>query len=90
MFYHSFYSRIRHSSLHPLAIGIYKPADVRPILGAYEGKDIPVEYAKFEAAAKETHIADFHAKRASGGGRGLNSGGFTISGLFASSGSVRT
>ena len=28
------------------AIAIYQPQDVRPILKAYAGKNIPVEYAK--------------------------------------------
>lgn len=73
----------------PAAIGIYKPQDVRPILGAYQGKDIPSEYAKFEAAAKQKHIEEVEAKRAAGGGRGLGTGGFTLSGLFGGS-SVRT
>ncbi|KAJ7281664.1 HAD-like domain-containing protein [Mycena rebaudengoi] len=38
------------------SIGIYKPPDVRPILAAYKGKDIPLEYAKKEAEAKAAHI----------------------------------
>jgi import inner membrane translocase subunit TIM50 len=68
------------------AIGIYKPADVRPIVGAYAGKDVPLEYAKFEAAAKQKHIEEWEAKRAAGGGKGLGSGAFTLSTLFAGSG----
>ena len=31
------------------AIAIYNPPDVHPILKAYEGKDVPLEYAKTEA-----------------------------------------
>lgn len=44
------------------AIAIYNPPDVRPILKAYEGKDIPLEYAKTEARAKAQHIAEWNAK----------------------------
>ena len=44
------------------AIAIYNPPDVRPILKAYEGKDVPLEYAKTEAAAKAKHIAEWNAK----------------------------
>jgi hypothetical protein len=60
------------------AIGIYKPPDVRPILQAYHGKDIPLEYAQKEAEAKAKHIAEWKA------GRGISSGTFTLSQLFAS------
>lgn len=59
------------------AIGIYKPQDVRPILQAYHGKDIPLEYGKKEAEARELHIAEWKNKS-----RGLSSGGFTMSSLF--------
>jgi import inner membrane translocase subunit TIM50 len=62
------------------SIGIYNPEDVRPILQAYAGKDIPVEYAKTEAAAKAAHIEQHRAKGAPG--RGL--GGVTLTGMFAS------
>lgn len=44
------------------AIAIYNPPDVRPILKAYEGKDVPLEYAKTEAKAKAKHIAEWNAK----------------------------
>lgn len=44
------------------AIAIYNPPDVRPILKAYEGKDVPLEYAKTEAKAKANHIAEWNAK----------------------------
>lgn len=65
------------------AIAIYKPADVRPILEAYQGKNIPIEYAKKEAEAKQKHIEQWndHSK-------GLSDGGFTLSRLFASGGTV--
>lgn len=44
------------------SIAIYKPADVRPIIEAYHGKDIPIEYAKKEAEAKEKHIEEWKKK----------------------------
>jgi len=61
------------------SIGIYRPNDVRPILKAYEGKDIPREYALKEAAEKSVVIDEWKAK---GGGKGLSGGGFTLSSLF--------
>lgn len=62
------------------AIAIYKPQDVRPILTTYQGKDIPIEYAKHEAAAKQKHIEEWQNSRKS-----LASSGFTFSGLFGGS-----
>lgn len=62
------------------SIGIYKPQDIRPILEAYRGKDIPIEYAKNEAEARERHIAEWQKKR-----KGLSTGGFTFSSLFGTS-----
>ncbi|KAL4068765.1 HAD-like domain-containing protein [Scleroderma yunnanense] len=59
------------------SIGIYKPQDVRPVLEAYGGKNIPIEYAKKEAEAREKHIEEWKHKRGS-----LSSGGFTLSSLF--------
>ncbi|KAF9445931.1 NIF-domain-containing protein [Macrolepiota fuliginosa MF-IS2] len=44
------------------SIAIYKPADVRPILEAYQGKDIPIEYAKKEAEAKAKHVEEWKKK----------------------------
>ncbi|KAF5363180.1 hypothetical protein D9758_008395 [Tetrapyrgos nigripes] len=41
------------------SIAIYKPQDVRPILTAYQGKDIPTEYAKIEAEGKKKHIEEW-------------------------------
>ncbi|KAJ3546049.1 hypothetical protein NM688_g5555 [Phlebia brevispora] len=61
------------------SIAIYKPSDVRPILEAYHGKDIPIEYAKKEAEAKAKHIEEWKNSR-----KGLSSGGFTLSKLFGS------
>lgn len=48
------------------AIGIYKPQDVRPILAAYQGTDIPLEYAKKEAEAKALHIEKWTKERPQG------------------------
>jgi mitochondrial import inner membrane translocase subunit TIM50 len=45
------------------SIGIYKPADVRPILKRYEGKNIPIEYAKTEATAKAQHVEKWQSKQ---------------------------
>ncbi|KZT03903.1 HAD-like protein, partial [Laetiporus sulphureus 93-53] len=62
------------------SIGIFKPADVRPILEAYRGKDIPIEYAKKEAEMKRKHVEDWEHKK-----RGLSTETFTLSGLFGGS-----
>lgn len=48
------------------AIGIYKPQDVRPVLTAYQGKDIPLEYAKKEAEAKALHVEKWSKDRPQG------------------------
>lgn len=61
------------------AIGIYKPHDVRPILQAYHGKDIPLEYAKKETEARNRHIAEWKSKK------GLSSSSITMSSLFGMS-----
>ncbi|TFK19107.1 HAD-like protein [Coprinopsis marcescibilis] len=45
------------------SIGIYKPEDIRPILKAYEGKEIPIEYAKTEAEAKARHVERWKAQQ---------------------------
>jgi hypothetical protein len=71
---------------YTVAIGIYRPHDVRPILKAYEGKDIPHEYALKEAAEKQAVIEEWKAR---GGGKGLSGGGFTLSGLFGGKEQVR-
>ncbi|KAH9006224.1 HAD-like protein [Lactarius hatsudake] len=63
------------------SIGIYKPPDVRAILKAYEGKHIPLEYAEKEAESKRAFVEEWKAR---GGGKGLSSGGFTVSSLFSS------
>lgn len=64
-------------SPHHTAIAIYKPQDVRPILQSYHGKDIPIEYAKKEAEAKQKHIEEWQQSR-----KNLTSSGFTFSSLF--------
>lgn len=63
------------------SVGIYKPPDVRAILNAYEGENIALEYAKKEAENKRQFIEEWKAR---GGGKGLSSGGFTVSSLFSS------
>lgn len=67
-----------------IAIAIYGAKDVRPVLKAYEGKNIPIEYGKQEAEAKRRFIEEW---RRSGKSK---SGSLTISGLFGGSqGNVR-
>ena len=62
------------------AIAIFKTPDVRPILQAYEGKNIPIEFAKKEAEMKQRHLEEFEHSR-----KGLSRGGLTLSGLFGGS-----
>ncbi|WVQ94093.1 hypothetical protein IAU59_001171 [Kwoniella sp. CBS 9459] len=55
------------------SIGIFNPADVRPILQAYQGKNIPVEYAKKEAEAKQKAVEEWerlHPTAVAGAGSG--------------------
>ncbi|KIM71865.1 hypothetical protein PILCRDRAFT_748373 [Piloderma croceum F 1598] len=59
------------------SIGIYKPPDVRPILKAYQGKDIPIEYAKREAEDKQVHVENWMKK-----GKGVD---VKFSSLFSAS-----
>ncbi|THU98030.1 HAD-like protein [Dendrothele bispora CBS 962.96] len=47
------------------SIAIYKPQDVRPILTAYQGKDIPTEYAKIEAEGKRKHVEEWQQNKGS-------------------------
>jgi import inner membrane translocase subunit TIM50 len=65
------------------SIGIYAPADVRPVLQNYAGKDIPREYAKVEAAAKEAAIREWEARNPTAAG-----GGSFLSGIFGGSAAV--
>ncbi|KAG7562868.1 hypothetical protein FFLO_01697 [Filobasidium floriforme] len=55
------------------SIGIFAPPDVRPILKAYEGKNIPVEYAKREAERKQAAIEEWERDHG-GAGRGAGAG----------------
>ena len=68
---------LTHTDMNHLAIGIYKPPDVRPILQAYAGKDIPIEYARREAEDTQRHLENWKGK-----GKKVN---VTFSGLFGSS-----
>ncbi|ORY26471.1 HAD-like domain-containing protein [Naematelia encephala] len=63
------------------SIPIYNAADVRPVIKAYEGKDIPTEYAKREAEAKRIAVEEWerlHPTSLHGAGSGF------LSGLFGS------
>ncbi|OSC98463.1 NIF-domain-containing protein [Trametes coccinea BRFM310] len=62
------------------SIAIFKTPDVRPVLKAYEGKNIPVEFARIEAEMKQKHIEEWEHSR-----KGLSRGGLTLSGLFGGS-----
>ena len=69
------------------ALAIYKPADVRPILAAYRGTDIPRTYAEREAADKRAHIEAWEEKKQKQGGRGRGMD-VRISSLFSAGVSV--
>ncbi|KAF9513795.1 hypothetical protein BS47DRAFT_1317257 [Hydnum rufescens UP504] len=60
------------------SIAIHRPDDVRPILKAYAGKDIPVEYAQKEAEIKRKHIEEWEKK----GGSKSVLGTVTLTSLF--------
>jgi len=68
------------------SIAIYRPPDVRPILKAFHGKDIPVEYAKQEAEAKKLHVEAWQH----GGAKRLSESGFTLSSMFGGSASSKS
>ncbi|KAF9496368.1 NIF-domain-containing protein [Pleurotus eryngii] len=63
------------------SLAIYKAPDVRPILEAYHGKDVPIEYAKKEAEAKQRHIEEWSKKS-----KGVSSS-LTFSSMFGGPGS---
>ena len=68
-----------HYEITFIAIGIFSPADVRPILKAYDGKDIPREYAKKEAEAKRVAVEEWerlHPSSVHGAGSGFLSSVF--------------
>ncbi|GFZ44526.1 Mitochondrial import inner membrane translocase subunit TIM50 [Saitozyma sp. JCM 24511] len=69
------------------SIGIYSPADIRPILKNYQGKDIPIEYAKAEAEMKRNVQEEWERQHpATSAGAGWLSGMF---GSVAAPGSQR-
>jgi import inner membrane translocase subunit TIM50 len=61
--------------------------DVRPIISAYRGKDIPVEYAKKEAEAKQKVLEDWERTHAASG---AGSGSSWVGSLFGAVSPVRT
>ncbi|CAE7074670.1 unnamed protein product [Rhizoctonia solani] len=67
------------------SIAIHSPPDVRPILKAYQGKDIPKAYAAVEAEQKRKLIEDWEKKRKSAG----TSGSMAIGGLFGLGGAKK-
>ncbi|CAE6360640.1 unnamed protein product [Rhizoctonia solani] len=67
------------------SIAIHSPPDVRPILKAYQGKDIPKAYAAVEAEQKRKVIEEWEKKRKSGG----SSGHMAIGGLFGFGGAAK-
>ncbi|KAL0955543.1 hypothetical protein HGRIS_001779 [Hohenbuehelia grisea] len=67
------------------SLAIYKAPDVRPILQAYADKNIPLEYAKKEAEAKQRHVEEWSKKH-----KGLSTGQFTFSSLFGGSSEGRS
>jgi import inner membrane translocase subunit TIM50 len=59
-----------------IAIAMFNAKDVRPIIKAYAGKDIPIEYAKKEAEAKQKATEEWerqHPNSAAGGAGWLSS-----------------
>ncbi|KAI0363989.1 NIF-domain-containing protein [Pilatotrama ljubarskyi] len=62
------------------SIAIFKTPDVRPVLQAYQGKNIPLEFAKKEAEMKQKHLEEWEHSR-----KGLSRGGLTLSSLFGGS-----
>jgi import inner membrane translocase subunit TIM50 len=66
------------------AIAIHSPPDVRPIVKAYQGKDIAKAYAAVEAEQKRKVIEEWEKKRKSGGG-----GSMAIGGLFGLGGAKK-
>ncbi|KAG8714535.1 mitochondrial inner membrane protein required for protein import [Ceratobasidium sp. 423] len=67
------------------SIAIHSPPDVRPILKAYQGKDIAKTYAAVEAEQKRKVIEEWEKKRKSGGA----SGNMAIGGLFGLGGATK-
>ncbi|KAG9121113.1 mitochondrial inner membrane protein required for protein import [Ceratobasidium sp. 392] len=69
------------------SIAIHNPADVRPILKAYHGKDIPKAYAAVEAEQKRKVVEEWEKNRKRGGGSG---GNMAIGGLFGFGGATKS
>ncbi|KAI8978264.1 HAD-like domain-containing protein [Trametes punicea] len=67
------------------SIAIFKTPDVRPVLKTYQGKNIPLEFAKVETEMKQRHLEEWEHSR-----KGLSRGGLTLSGLFSGSGERQT
>lgn len=85
---HSYrYKCISNRSL-PTAIGIFQPPDVRPIIKAYEGKNIPIEYAKREAERKQAAIEEWEQEHG-GALVGAGAGTSWLGKVFGSLGGVR-
>lgn len=61
-------------------IAFFNYPDVRPVLESWKGKDIPVEYAKWEAEYKQRHLEKLQAK----GGVQSAGGTFSLGSLFTS------
>lgn len=68
------------------SIGIFAPPDVRPIIKAYEGKNIPIEYAKREAERKQAAIEEW--EREHGNTVAVGSGTSWLSSAFGAIGGV--
>ncbi|KAF8516989.1 HAD-like domain-containing protein [Gautieria morchelliformis] len=67
------------------SIGIYNPADVRPIIGAYVDKDVVSEYGKAEAEAKQRLVEEWERK----GGRRKSAPSW-LGQLFGTPGSIQS
>lgn len=73
------------SNIFDVAIAIHAPPDVRPIIKAYHGKDIPRAYAAVEAEQKRKVIEEWEKSRKTGG-----SGSMAIGGLFGFGGATKS
>lgn len=58
---------------------MYNVKDVRPIVKAYQGKDIPIEYAKKEAEAKRVVLEEWERKN---GGASTGGGSSWLGSMF--------
>lgn len=62
------------------AIGINAVKDVRPVLKAYEGKDVPKVFAARQAEIKRQHIEEWEKEREASKGNPL--AGFSFASMF--------